>query len=73
MMIVVLAATVLFGIEFVSLYELKKEAKALRCQAAPVLIEDTYRYNFVEADYERVEAAIIRFAEEVACNNMRAS
>ncbi len=72
MILVFFAATVLFGIEFVSLYELKKEANALR-QQAPVLIEDTYRYNFVEADYERVEAAIIRFAEEVACNNMRAS
>ncbi|QFJ54910.1 hypothetical protein [Pseudobutyrivibrio xylanivorans] len=66
-MVVVFAAAVLFGIEITSIIQLRREAKELKREM--VLenpIGDAYRYRFVEADYERVQDELIKFADELA-------
>lgn len=54
MVLVVISAVVLFGIEFYNLYDLRQEAKELEAEINECYIEDTYVYRFVSSDYRSI-------------------
>ncbi|MBR5635474.1 MAG: hypothetical protein IKW81_00910 [Pseudobutyrivibrio sp.] len=65
MIVVLVAAVILFGIEIISLVNLREEAKEIDLWYVENPIGDAYRYKFVDSDYERVHRELLKFADEL--------
>ena len=64
MAIVVVAALVLYGIELISLVQLRREAKELQNEDLAYL-EDAFRYTYIEEDFEQLEAEILKLKADL--------
>ena len=64
MAIVVAAALVLYGIEFISLIQLRREAKELQNEDLAYL-EDAFRYTYIEEDFEQVEEEFLKLKDDL--------
>ena len=65
MTVVFAAAMVLFGIEFWSIAQLRREALELEAWDEADYLADAYNNGF-DSDYERMERELVRFADELS-------
>jgi len=64
MAVVIAAALVLFATEFISLFQLRKEARELLSDEL-IYIEDAHKYSYIEEDYNGVDLEILDFDDEL--------
>ncbi len=63
MAVVIAAALVLFATEFISLFQLRKEARELLSDEL-IYVEDAHKYSYIE-DYNGVDLEILDFDDEL--------
>ncbi|SFI11299.1 hypothetical protein SAMN04487830_1236 [Pseudobutyrivibrio sp. OR37] len=64
MAVVIIAALVLYVVEFVTLAQLHKEANELKNDDL-VFLENAFGYTYIDEDFEQVEAEILKLKEEL--------